>query len=141
MYNWTGTFMQVKVASSTDHGATWGSPVPVAPPTATNDQFFPWLSVSSNGTVGVTWLDRRNDPNNVNYEAFASLSSDGGTTFPANIDLSSAPSNPFNDGFGGGFMGDNSGNAWANPGPTLRASWTDTRSGVAQNETGGFRPQ
>jgi len=140
MYNWTGTFMQVQVSSSTDHGATWGSPVTVAPPTATNDQFFPWLSVSKDGTVGVTWLDRRNDPNNVNYEAFASLSSDGGTTFAANIDLSSVPSNPFNDGFGGGFMGDNSGSTWANPGPTLRASWTDTRSGVAQNETGGYRP-
>lgn len=141
MYNWTGTFMQVQVSSSTDHGATWGSPVTVAPPTATNDQFFPWLSVSKDGTVGVTWLDRRNDPNNVSYEAFASLSSDGGTTFPANIDLSSAPSNPFNDGFGGGFMGDNTGNTWVNPGPALRASWTDTRSGVAQNETGGYRPE
>jgi hypothetical protein len=81
--------------------------------------------------------DRRNDPANVNYEAFASLSFDGGQTFSANIDLSSMPSDPFDDGFGGGFIGDYSGNTWA--GATLRASWTDTRSGVAQDETGGFR--
>ena len=83
MYNWTGTFMQVVVARSTDGGSTWSKPVPVAPG-ITHDQFFPWLSVSPTGLVGVIWLDRRNDPANINYQAFAGISSDGGLTFQPN---------------------------------------------------------
>jgi hypothetical protein len=46
-------------------------------------------------------------------------------------------SNPFNDGFGGGFMGDYTGNTWA--GATLFASWMDSRDlTVMQDEVGGF---
>ncbi|HEX3429461.1 MAG TPA: sialidase family protein [Rhizomicrobium sp.] len=137
-YNWTGSFMQVQVTSSTDGGNTWSTPVPVAPRSDKHDQFFPWLNVDSKGNVGVTWLDRRNDPNNVNYEAFATWSSDGGATFHANVDIASTPSNPLNDGFGGGFMGDYSGNSWF--GAKLFASWTDTRNGTySQDEVGGLK--
>jgi hypothetical protein len=46
-------------------------------------------------------------------------------------------SNPFNDGFGGSFMGDYTGNIWSET--TLFASWTDTRSGIAQDEVGGYK--
>ena len=77
MFNWTGTQLQVVVIRSTDGGKTWSAPVAVAPPSDTHDQAFPWLSVSSTGLVGVSWLDRRNDPNNVNYQAFAAISRDG----------------------------------------------------------------
>jgi len=35
--------------------------VPVAPSTVKNDQFLTWINVSSKGTIGVTWLERRND--------------------------------------------------------------------------------
>ena len=136
-YNWTGTFMQVQVAASSDGGTTWGAAVPVAPASDTHDQFFPWLSVNSQGVVGVTWLDRRNDPSNVSYEAFATTSSNGGIAFTPNRQIATAPSNPFNDGFGGGFMGDYTGNAWV--GKTLYASWSDTRNTInAQDEVGGF---
>jgi hypothetical protein len=136
-YNWTGTFMQVQVAASSDGGNTWGAAVPVAPASDTHDQFFPWLSVNSQGVVGVTWLDRRDDPNNVSYEAFATTSSSGGIAFTPNRQISTAPSNPSNDGFGGRFMGDYTGNAWV--GKTLYASWSDTRMGSAtQDEVGGF---
>src|SRR5262249_54343814 len=77
MYSWTGSYMRVGVIHSTDGGSTWSRPVPVAPPSANHDQFFPWLSVSSTGLVGVSWLDRRNDPANIDYQAFAAISSDG----------------------------------------------------------------
>jgi hypothetical protein len=99
-YNWTGAFMKLKVATSTNGGTTWTSKA-VASATVTHDQFMPGLNVSRSGAVGVSWLDRRNDPSNINYESFAAFSGNGGTSFTANKDLSAAPSNPFNDGFGG----------------------------------------
>ena len=135
-YTWTGTYMKVQVTTSTNGGTTWNKPVRVTPKTDTHDQFFPWLTVSLKGTVGVTWLDRRNDPSNLSYEAFASTSASG-TSFSTNVQIASVASNPNNDGFGGGFMGDYTGNYWS--GNTLYASWMDTRSGVsAQDFVGGY---
>jgi hypothetical protein len=135
-YTWTGSSMVVEVAKSTTGGSSWGTPVRV---TACSplDQFFPWLSVSSSGLVGVSWLDRRDDPTNLSYEAFAAISNDGGATFP-NLQIASATSNPNNDGFKGGFMGDYTGNVWNNTGTTLYASWMDSRNGTSmQDEVGG----
>ncbi len=134
MYNWTGTFMQVEVATSTDGGSTWGSPVVVSPG-QTHDQFFPWLSVNNSGDVGVTWLDRRNDPANVNYQAFSGVSFNGGMGYHV-VFITHVLSNPFNDGFGGGFMGDYTGNTWV--GNKLYATWCDTRNGsFCVDEIGG----
>jgi hypothetical protein len=137
MYNWTGSQMQVQVATSTTGGTTWKAPVHVAPKSATHDQFFPWLSVSSTGLVGVTWLDRRNDSANINYEAFAAVSTNAGVSFGTNHQIATVASNPNNDGFGGAFMGDYTGNYWT--GVTLYASWMDSRGGaVMQDEVGGL---
>lgn len=137
-YNWTGAYMQVLVTSSTNGGNTWSTPVPVAPSGDTHDQFFPWLNVDGKGHVGVTWLDRRNDSKNINYEAFGTWSTDGGASFRKNIQIANQPSDPFNDGFGSGFMGDYSGNAWF--GKDLFAAWTDTRNGsYSQDEVGGLK--
>ena len=137
-YSWTGSYMQVRVTSSLDGGATWSAPVAVAPSSDTHDQFFPWLNVDGKGKVGVTWLDRRDDSSNLKYEAFGTWSADGAQTFHTNVLLADTPSNPLNDGFGGGFMGDYSGNSWF--GSKLFASWTDTRNGsYSQNEVGGLK--
>lgn len=137
-YNYTGTYTSVQVTVSTDGGTTWGTPVAVAPPSDNHDQFFPWLSVSSTGIVGVTWLDRRNDPSNLSYEAFAATSNGANGLVNSNVQLATAPSNPNNDGFNGKFMGDYTGNAWA--GLKLYASWMDSRSGINnQDEVGGYR--
>lgn len=138
MYNWTGTYMQVQVVHSKDGGNTWSKPVPVAPATATHDQFFPWLSVSSTGAVGVSWLDRRNDPANLSYQAFATVSTNGGKTFGTNWELTTAFSNPLNDGSGGTFLGNYTGNTWV--GNTLYAAWMDTSNGItSQDVVGGLR--
>jgi hypothetical protein len=135
-YTWTGSSTAVKVATSITGGSTWGTPVRVTA-CSPQDQFFPWLSVSSSGPVGVSWLDRRDDPTNLSYEAFAAASSDGGATFP-NLQIASAASNPNNDGFKGGFMGDYTGNVWNSTGTTLYASWMDSRNGsTMQDEVGG----
>lgn len=141
MYHWTGQQMQVEVTRSTDGGTTWSTPLAVAAGSQ-HDEFFPWLSVSSNGMVAVTWLDRRNDPSNIQYQTYAAISKDGGASFGANIAVASGLSNPNEVGFCGGtgtcFMGDYAGNIWA--GKKLYASWMDTRTGAMQDEIGGVMP-
>ena len=102
MYTWTGKQMKIRVVTSTDGGTTWSKPGGVTAPTETHDQFFPWLSVSSSGVVGVSWLDRRDDPANVSYAAFAAFAFKGNANFTQSRLISTAMSNPNNDGFGGG---------------------------------------
>lgn len=138
MYNWTGTFMQLQVIHSTDGGDTWSQPVAVAPG-YNHDQFFPWLSVSSQGLVGVSWLDRRNDPANVRYQAFAAISVDGGHSFQPNVQLTDQFSDPHVNGFPfNTWMGNNTGNAW--DGPLFLAAWMDSSNGVnMQQVLGGVR--
>ena len=138
MYNWTGSKMQVGVVRSANGGSTWSAFVPVSP-ASSGDQFFPWLSVSSAGVVGATWLDRRDDPNNLEYITYATGSTNGGASFVASKRIGTAPSNPNNDGQGGFFMGDYTGNYWATA-TNLVSSWMDSRNGVnMQDEVGGFR--
>lgn len=134
-YNWTGAQMQVNVVKSADGGASWSAPIRVTH--ATNDEFFPWLTTNSKGFVGVTWLDRRLDPSNISYDTFAAVSKHGAARFAPAVRLTTVSSNPFNDGFGGGFMGDYTGGIWVNN--TLFGSWTDTRSGDGQDEIGGYK--
>ena len=136
-YTWTGTQMKVFVAVSNNGGTTW-TKKPVAPSTATHDQFFQWVNVNKSGQVGVSWDDRRDDPSNLNYESFMAVSSNGGTSYGANVDLSAAPSDPLNDGFGGFFIGDYTGNAW-NSASALYVTYTDTTTGIDQDFLVGER--
>jgi hypothetical protein len=134
-YTFVNSHMTVQVTASADGGTTWSPPVNVAPKHETHDQFFPWVNVSGKGLVGVTWMDRRNDPANFSYEEFGAFSKDG-TRFK-NFQLAAAESSPNNDGFGDGFIGDYTGNAWS--GTSLYASWTDTSNGVSgQDVIGGL---
>jgi hypothetical protein len=123
----TKPFLRVGVSTSRDGGRTWGSPVPVAKPSTPGDEFFPWLSVGPTGTVGVTWLDRRDDPANLRYMEYEAFSHDGGVSFGPNHRVATRASDPNDDGFGGFFMGDYTGNAWG-PDGTFFAAWMDTRN-------------
>jgi hypothetical protein len=129
-YNWTGQFMQVTVVHSSDGGTTWSAPVPVAPPTATKDQFQSWVSVSGSGRVAVTWLDRRNDSQNLRYQPFIALSSNGGTSFSGNLALSTFLSDPSS-------VGNFRTHVWS--AKSVYAVWPDTRTGVSQDELGGIQ--
>jgi hypothetical protein len=131
-YSWTGTFLQVRVVRSTDGGNTWSTPVDVAPG-ITHDQFYPWLSVSPTGLVGVMWLDRRNDPANIKYQAFAGISNDGGASFQPNVQLTQSFSNPDDVSYA-----DYMGSTWDGANDFI-AAWTDSSSGVAQDMVGGIR--
>ena len=136
MYNWTGTYLRAQVIRSTDGGKTWSKPIPLAPESDTHDQFFPTVSVSPTGLVGVSWLDRRNDPANHDYQAFAAISTDGGKTFP-NTQLTDAFSDPDKSG-ADNWMGDYMGNTWV--GNKFIAAWMDSSNGVDMQEViGGIR--
>jgi hypothetical protein len=136
MYNWTGTFLQVEVVRSTDGGKTWSKPVPVSP-SVTHDQFLPWISVSPTGLVGVSWLDRRNDPKNTNYQAYAGISSDGGRSFE-NVQLTTAFSNP-NKGTANQGIGDYTGNTWDGPNYFVAAWMDNSNSFYMEDYVGGIR--
>jgi len=131
-YNWTGTQMQQEVFTSTNGGGSFGSAVIVNPTSTKGDQFFQWINVNSAGTIGVTWLDRRNDPSNLSYQPFFAFSKNGGKSFSKGHALSKTLSNPNNDGFGGVFMGDYTGNAW-NGTKTLYQSYMDTTTRTCQD--------
>jgi Neuraminidase (sialidase) len=132
VYNWTGKQMQVEVFASRDEGVTWQKPVRVAP-SYTNDEFFPGLSVSASGFVGVNWLDRRNDPQNIFYQPFTAVSYNGSKSFGQNYRLAKPLSNPYYSSYS---MGDYTGNAWA--GKTLFVTWPDTRNAIMQDYVGGL---
>lgn len=59
------------------------------------DQFFPWVSVDSKtGAVEVAFYDRRDNPGSVMMNTYLARSTDGGASFPQNIRVSSAFSDP-----------------------------------------------
>ena len=134
-YSWINNHMRVRVSSSGNDGGTWSALVGVAG--NAHDQFFPWIDVSPNGLIGVVWLDRRNDPANHNYDAYAATSANGGASFTAGVRLSTVSSNPGSNSR----MGEFTGASWTK-GTTqkLFASWPDTRTGTPQDEVGGLLP-
>ncbi|MBL8149089.1 MAG: exo-alpha-sialidase, partial [Blastocatellia bacterium] len=67
---------------STDRGASWSSPLRVNNDIGNTDQFMPSVAVATDGTVGVMWYDRSNDPKfNALLDVFAAISKDGGKSF------------------------------------------------------------
>jgi hypothetical protein len=81
-------------------------------------------------------MDRRGDPKNLRYAEYATFSSSGGVRFGKDRRVATGLSNPNNDGNGGFFMGDYTGNAWA-PDGKFYAAWMDTRSrGVCRTARG-----
>lgn len=84
------------VTGSDDHAVTWSTPVRINDDLPDNgcDQFHPWLTVDNTGIVTVAFLDRRDDPGNLSYHCYLTQSVDGGTTWSANVRISTEPSNP-----------------------------------------------
>jgi hypothetical protein len=71
----------VMFARSLDGGLTWSPEIQLGGGSPT-DQFEPFIAVAGDGTVSVSWYDRRNDPvNNFLIDVYAVLSRDGGATF------------------------------------------------------------
>jgi hypothetical protein len=86
----------IYVRHSDDGGASWSSRTRINDDTFDNgrDQFHPWLTVDNSGTVTAVWLDRRQDPGNLDWYCYISQSTDGGKTWTPNQQVSTAPSSP-----------------------------------------------
>lgn len=77
--------LDVFLLRSTDGGTTWSPPLRVNDDVTPTDQWQPSVAVAPDGTVGVAWYDRRNDPvNNALIDVYLATSRDGGQTFSAN---------------------------------------------------------
>jgi hypothetical protein len=71
----------VYFSRSVDGGLTWAPEIQLGGGSPT-DQFEPFIAVGADGTVSVSWYDRRNDPaNNFLLDVYRGLSHDGGATF------------------------------------------------------------
>jgi hypothetical protein len=57
------------------------------------------------GDIAISWLDRRNDSTNCNYDVYATLSTDGGTSWAANFPISDHTDNPSQSTFLGDYTG------------------------------------
>lgn len=79
-------YPDVRVASSTNRGASFSIPVTVSPTPANfsgrgRDQFFPGVAVNRKGHVGVCYYDRRQSPDNSRIDRYCSVSEDAGSTW------------------------------------------------------------
>jgi hypothetical protein len=81
----------VFLARSTDEGRTWTRPARLNddPVGDGSDQYLVRLSVASTGRVDAVFLDRRNDPRDVDNDAYYTSSADHGAHFAPNVKLTS----------------------------------------------------
>lgn len=126
--------LEVFYSASTDHGTTWGpiSRLSHDPTGVIRDHITPVLKVGPDGRVNALWLDRRLDPGNRLFQAWYTSSTDGGTTWEPDTQVSDAPGLGFdlNVGLPPG-SGNAAGDYWGLDavGPYVYTAWTDTRNG------------
>jgi hypothetical protein len=78
---------------STDRGQTWSSPLkindnaPGASLGVADYQMTPTIATAPDGTLGVSWYDRRNDPTRRCWELFFAVSKDAGASFGPNVPI------------------------------------------------------
>jgi hypothetical protein len=114
----------VRLAVSSNGGSSWSAPVKVSDDAGTSDQFNPWIAAHADGTVSLSWADKRLDPNNVNYDVFYTQTTDG-VEFLHNVRVSSASSLVGTSRYAGEYSG------LAATADGVLPVWTDSRSGVA----------
>ena len=85
---------QVFVAYSNDRGFTWSAPKVVNDDEPRlggkpgPDDFMPTIAVNREGVVGISWYDRRDNPDNRGYYVRFSASHDGGQTWRRSVRVS-----------------------------------------------------
>jgi hypothetical protein len=131
--------VDIDMSWSSDGGKTWHTPHAVND-VHTGDRFMPSLSVFPDGSVGMSFYDRRVGPNDLSVYA-VHVSVHGGFHRSNNIPVSGHYANiafihqiPQSTACGsvspGRFFGDYMGTSALNP-RTLRVTWTDSGLGVA----------
>ena len=117
---------------STNYGLNWSTPLRVNDDATTTDQWLPSVSVDNRtGKIFVCWYDSRVDPSgNLQTRLYAAVSSNGGTSFMTNENVSDVSFNPNNMAVGqpGGekYIGDYIGNSAI--GNTSYNVWMDGRA-------------
>ncbi len=124
------TNTDVFLVRSTDGGGTWSLPITVT--SAPNDQFYPWAAVGPDGTLNVSYFDRRYDPANSKYGITLARLAPGSRTFKVQ-EIDAGLSDPnharwFSGATGGKtiFLGDYNGLTVGSDG-VAHAMWTDMR--------------
>lgn len=108
---------------STDGGTTWSAPLHVESDATSSWQWFHWMTVHpETGDIGISWLDRREDPAGCLYRTYATISTDGGDTWAPNFPVSDVTSDPTSPTF----IGDYNGNTFKSDG--FYAAWVDLRN-------------
>jgi hypothetical protein len=82
-----------------DYGNTWSGPTVLSnDPTFTKVLWKPWMAYSSDGTLGLMWRTWEGAAGSSPYSVSAAISSNGGATFSAPLEVSdgdsAAPANP-----------------------------------------------
>ena len=86
--NYNSKRYAIAIAHSDDLGMTWAPPVVVNDNQSEGDPANPAIAVNKDGVVGVTFNDRRDDPNNSCFRLYFAASLDGGETFLPNTKAS-----------------------------------------------------
>jgi len=94
----------LRLAVSRNGGRSWSAPVKVTDETNTSHQFFPWMAAHPDGLVSISWLDKRLDPLNQNYDVFYTNTYDGATFLP-NVRVSTSTSIIGTNSFVGDYQG------------------------------------
>jgi hypothetical protein len=122
---------QTMLTWSDDHAATWTPAKRVAEGAGLADQFMPVVDVGPDGTVDLSWEDRRDDPLNHLYHTYYTYSLDGALTWAPDLRASAVASDEQYSHHQNGmvFLGD------YRDGDSIRGqhtfAWVDTRDGKA----------
>jgi len=110
----------VRLSQSSDGGRSWSVPVKVSDDTGQTDQMYPWIATHPNGLLSLMWMDKRLDPENVDYDVFYTNTPDGRTFLP-NVRVSSETSRVGSVGLYGDY------NGLAATADAVFPVWTDLR--------------
>src|SRR5207247_602444 len=118
----------VYISRGTPDASTWTAPIPVYDnPNASIFQYMPWVQVSSDHVVHVTYGG--GTTTNTTLAEFYVQSTDRGATWSAPFQLSNSTFTPA--GFMGDYQADSVGGVGLGTG-TIQTTWTDTTGGENQ---------
>jgi hypothetical protein len=139
--------MDVYVKFSDNNGASWSTPVKVNDDATTNSQFLPRIALDqTTGNIAVTWHDCRRDngggaPGDTNGIAnddaqyWGTMSTNGGTSFLPNLQISAGTSNAA-DAKDGIDYGDYTGLAFQSG--VFMPAWADNSNSTGNNPNGAL---